>query len=71
MEVQILVEYKGATYESNIIDVDEKGMKKIKNAMLKVANGECTHFSMETGKGETYFPRKVLDESVISIYCCE
>ena len=67
MKVQIIVEYKGATYESVPVELSDE----IKGIVESTVAGRSDLFMLDTQKADVYFPRKVLDESIISIYRCE
>lgn len=67
MEVQIIVEYKGKTYESETQELSVESENKIESISTGLSNG----LMFDTGDARIYFPKKVLEESIISIYRCE
>ena len=67
MKVQIIVEYKGEKYESVPVELSEE----IKGIVESTIAGISDLFMLDTEKADVYFPRKVLEESIISIYRCE
>lgn len=66
-KITLELNYKENTYLSKEENVSEDDFVVLKNILQRVASGECTYFNFETKDGFLYFPKNILEQSILKI----
>ena len=67
MKIQIVLEYKDKTYESDIDELTDDEYNSLTGLIEQFSQGKGGYFRFDSGDKQHYFNKQILKQSIITI----